>query len=793
MATIKIDRGFTQKIQQKGLIHSPNQEPAPHPKKPHGSKKGPPVALLVTGVVGLLALGAVAIVLALGGKEKPKKGTAAPVAVAPAALPAAAPAVQPAAADEIVDPEQEIYAQHSGKPAPQTAQPQAPKQDTRPVWREVPVGNSEGLLCEYYENIPGKTVNGLRSADAFPSRPSRTVQVTHFELSENIGNQYGIRVRGYLLPPASGKYRFSVCGDDAVEFWLSEDDSPARLRKRVSYGAWAKKYEWTDREDQQSAECELAAGQRYYLEAFLKEDSGSDYLCVAWKGPVSEKYTVIKGAFLQPWTDTPAATPSAGEEASARSESRQARAAALAPARAAVAEQQQKNAAAYRYAEAAEALKRGRSAWTDPEALELVETAILRFELQGRLRALLQAELAKAPARGVWTAFGGQADVTSATDEGVTVAPGRIVAWSKIPSDQMLRLVNAVVPRTVADPNTKGVLYLAAAVMTKEHAGGIDRALKYREHAVAHYSGVASLADRVLGGTPEALQAGVRMNASRAELARLAATASGLADKVAKLQNDLAAITGLVPGLLVEYWERDISGSLADMHKKGLFNRQPESTQVLDAFETPKDRAEKFAGRISGYLTPPETGEYIFYLAADDEGELWLSPDETPEKKTLCLSGKLIKYHLWDKEKGRSDPVRLVKGQHYYVEGYYQEGQGGDHLCVAWSLSPNDDPKVVGASNLLYSATAGFTPHAQTIRQQLSEDLKKVQLLISEGDRVRAADQAWAESAKAASDQTAEELQRQVTGVKEALRDAENLMKQIDATLPQLKTASRPS
>jgi hypothetical protein len=617
--------------------------------------------------------------------------------------------------------------------------------------------------------------------------------VTHFELSENIGNQYGIRVRGYLLPPASGKYRFSVCGDDAVEFWLSEDDSPARLRKRVSYGAWAKKYEWTDREDQQSAECELAAGQRYYLEAFLKEDSGSDYLCVAWKGPVSEKYTVIKGAFLQPWTDTPAAAPSAGEEASARSESRQAREAALAPARAAVAEQQQKNAASYRYAEAAEALKRGRSAWTDPEALELVETAILRFELQGRLRALLQAELAKAPARGVWTAFGGQADVTSATDEGVTVAPGRIVAWSKIPSDQMLRLVNAVVPRTVADPNTKGVLYLAAAVMTKELAGGLDRALKYREHAVAHYSGVASLADRVLGGTPEALQAGVRMNASRAELARLAATASGLADKVAKRQNDLAAITGLVPGVLAEYWQKNPYGSLKDVREKGLFKLKPDSTQVLAQLETPRDGGEKFVARLSAYLSPSETGEYYFYVAADDQGEFWVSSDETPEKLSLCVKTESHgNYRVWDKEKRRSSPVQLVKGQYYWVEALLREGEKSDHLSVAWSLVAEDNPQIITEANLLYAATAGFTPHAQEIRQQIETDLDKTQALISDVNTVRVADQAWLDTGVSASDAAAEDLQRQVVRAKEALQEADAQLKKVEAALPQLKGASRP-
>ncbi len=794
MATIKIDRGFTQKIQAQGLAHSPSVDTPPPPKKkPQGSKSGPPVALIaVVGVVVLVVIVG-ACVFSRGGRGQAKSAN-------PAAARPAKAAVQPAAAkdleepESVADPEMELYAEYAAKTNKPAVQPQQQNKPIAPpaktVLREIPLGGPQGLLCEYFENIPSKQLSALRASSSFPSKPDRVVQVGAFELSDNVGNQYGVRIRGFLVPSVSGQVRFSVCADDAVEFSLSEDASPERLRKLVSYESCVPKNKWDARRDQESPACDLVAGKRYYLEALLKEDNGSDYLSVAWKGSVSENYVIIGGSFLVPWSEASANAPPRPAEAG-RSV-RAAREALQAPAREAVEEQWRKNAGANRYAEAAEALKNGKAAWQEPAAREFVETAILRLELLGRLRAFVQAELAKAPVRGVWTSFGGALDVTTASDEGVTVAPGRIVAWDKVPADQLLKLVHATVPKAVVDPGTKSMLCLAAAVFCKEVSGGVDLALKYRGRAVANQSSLAALADRVLGGTPESIQAELRMKTSRDEMARLSAVAVSLGEKVTKLQGDLASVTGLVSGVLVEYWEKNPYGSLKDVREKGLLNLAPDSTQVLTRFETPRDHAEKFVARLRGYLTPPETGEYYFYVAADDQGELWLSTDETPEKAALCVKTETYgNYRVWDKETRRSKPTRLVKGQHYFVEALLREGEKSDHLSIAWSPVADDAPEVVTSENVLYAATAGFTPRAQDIRLQIEADLNKVKAFIGEVDKARAADQELIESDVPASPALADQLQQQVSGVRESLRKAESHMRQIDEAIPQLKAASQ--
>jgi len=782
MATIKIDRGFTQKIQAKGMIHSPGGSSSLPPKPPQKPKKKPPVVLVAVIAVAVLA-GVVGIVLGTTrkGKAAPQADPR-PVAVRPAVVQGERGQIEASKEPDRASAAQD--AQTEEAPVRQAEPPKPSASAAKRVERAVPPGSAHGLRCDYYANIDGKPVRALREADAYPSNPDRSEQIGDFDLSENVGDRYGVRIRGYLVPPVSGAYRFSVCADDAAEFWLSDDATPDRLLKRVAYEGCILKGHWADRAQQQSEACDLVAGRRYYLEALLKENTGCDYLAVAWEGPVSKTYQVIEAAYLIPWSEEAAA------EAQSLSRSQASEQAgggdAVAAVREAVAEQQRSLGAAYRYAEVAETLKQQLGTWTDPDAKRFAETAVLRYVLLARLRTFVQDELAKRPVRGVWTAFGAAADVTTASDEGVTVAPGRIVAWHKVPADQFLRLVHAIVPKASVDPQTKGALCLAAAVFCQEGSGGLDLALKYRGHAVAAGGMQPEMADRILGGTPEALRAEQGIATTRAELERVAADAAELAGRLGRQKADYAAVSGSAPGAFAQYWENISHGSLKEAVNKGVLNNPPDSQEVLSEFETPRNRAENFIARVRGWVSPPETGDYYFYIAADDEGELWLSPDETPEKKSLCVrTTAFCLYRTWDKEKHRSKPVRLEKGRSYYAEALMREGQRSDHLSIAWSPVASDTPELISSSCLTCSAREAFSPAMRERSQRIEAMFRDAGELLAEAEKARRADLPDAPSATAAN-----ALQKRLEDAKQSLRQAEELLKRCESEIPQLKTAA---
>jgi hypothetical protein len=117
----------------------------------------------------------------------------------------------------------------------------------------------------------------------------------------NLANNYGTRLRGYLYPPASGRYTFWIAGDANSELWLSTSADPCSAVK-IAYTAGATIYprDWSVESYQQSLMKTLTAGQKYYINVLHKEDTGIDDIAVAWRGP-SFPRQIIDGVYLSPY------------------------------------------------------------------------------------------------------------------------------------------------------------------------------------------------------------------------------------------------------------------------------------------------------------------------------------------------------------------------------------------------------------------------------------------------------------------------------------------------------------
>jgi hypothetical protein len=99
-------------------------------------------------------------------------------------------------------------------------------------------------------------------------------------------------------------------------------------------------------------------------------------------------------------------------------------------------------------------------------------------------------------------------------------------------------------------------------------------------------------------------------------------------------------------------------------------------------------QGENFGTRFRGYLCPPYTGNYTFWIAGDDGSELWLSTDETPEnkKKIASFTGATPCLDFSRFTTQKSAQVSLVAGQKYYIEALHKEGAGADFMAVRWKL-----------------------------------------------------------------------------------------------------------
>ena len=142
--------------------------------------------------------------------------------------------------------------------------------------------------------------------------PTTSRVLTTLDMPRNWSDQYGTRIRGYIVPPTTGNYTFWIASDDQSELWISTDDQPANLVKRayvLTYTGWK---QWTVEPNQKSPILALTAGQEYYFEAIQRDYNGGDNLSVGWfkpgdPGGGTVPSEVVPGSALAPYA--PPVTP----------------------------------------------------------------------------------------------------------------------------------------------------------------------------------------------------------------------------------------------------------------------------------------------------------------------------------------------------------------------------------------------------------------------------------------------------------------------------------------------------
>lgn len=165
-------------------------------------------------------------------------------------------------------------------------------------------GLGQGVLREYWLDLPGTSIADLVNASAYPDQPNGTNLVTIFEAPTNWTNNYGTRLRGYVHPPQTGNFTFWISGDDQCELYLSSDEQPANKSRIATVRSWTNARQWDKETNQQSRPISLTAGRKYYIEALQKEGGGGDSLAVGWQWPNKSLERPIPGSRLSPYRET---------------------------------------------------------------------------------------------------------------------------------------------------------------------------------------------------------------------------------------------------------------------------------------------------------------------------------------------------------------------------------------------------------------------------------------------------------------------------------------------------------
>jgi uncharacterized repeat protein (TIGR03806 family) len=151
-----------------------------------------------------------------------------------------------------------------------------------------------GVYRELWTNLnfsAGNTLGPLTNTALNPNWPNNPAPgyskiYTNLETESNTGlNNYGQRVRAFIVPPTNGAYTFWIASDDSSQLFLSSDENPSNVTAVAWVSAWTNPREWTKESNQKSGAIALEAGRRYYLEAIMQQGGGGDDLAVRWQLP----------------------------------------------------------------------------------------------------------------------------------------------------------------------------------------------------------------------------------------------------------------------------------------------------------------------------------------------------------------------------------------------------------------------------------------------------------------------------------------------------------------------------
>ena len=187
----------------------------------------------------------------------------------------------------------------------------------------------------------------------------------------------------------------------------------------------------------------------------------------------------------------------------------------------------------------------------------------------------------------------------------------------------------------------------------------------------------------------------------------------------------------LVPGFSLAELYMNLGGGVAltDLTGSPKYPSSPDLVRYKGLFELNTfDEFESYGARMSGFLVPPVSGNYNFYMSSDDNGAFYLSTDMNPANLVQVAAEPVWNGRrdwLGTTRRNAAAPenrsttlfpggISLVAGQKYYFEALVKEGGGGDNLAVNWQLPGAAEP-LTGSTPIsgVYMATLANPAGAQ--------------------------------------------------------------------------------
>ena len=484
----------------------------------------------------------------------------------------------------------------------------------------------------YPYEITGTTVADLTNDVHFPNSPTdQEVLGDLVEGTSNWGENYGSQLEGWLEAPQDGAYRFWLAGSDDSQLWLGTNANPASRRLIASLRGKTAPRDWSVYPSQQSAPIVLARGDVVYLQVLQKAGLGSDNLAIGWQLPDGTFERPMNAYHLQPYTNG-VTTPEIIQQPADTNVVENT------PVVFAVTATPSSQPYSYQWYQGTTAI---------PDATLSAYTKNAKLSDNGKkFSCRVNGTLASSSAVLTVTPDTAPPTVLFAGTRG---NPYRVTVQFSEPVD-----TNTATDLSSYQINNGAVI--TAAVQTAPDVVELITALTQGVIYTLTVNGVKDLAT-----APNTIAFGTAVS--------------------------FVVTDGVVQ---IKFW--DSSGgtnAAASLTNLALLQTTASRTLWNTAFETPTwANGSNYLGQIAGFVTPIQSGDYVFGVAAGGPALLSLSTDESSQNKTqiaAVVSGSTGQREFNQFPEQLSSAISLVAGKRYYLDVIWEAAAaGGNGVSVTW-------------------------------------------------------------------------------------------------------------
>lgn len=565
-------------------------------------------------------------------------------------------------------------------------------------------GQTPGTLSsQRWNNLPQNGSVMTLAKDGISTRQAdSSTFIQGAQWGGDLADRYGIRLRGTITAPVTGNYTFFVSGDDGHELWLSPDSSRFNKKRIARSLLWTNLGQWDKYPSQRSHMVRLAGGHAYYLEALMQEWGGGDHLSIGWsyESPGLSEAIGVGTPVTQTWSEQDGAISLSVEAGDIW--------------------------------DAADRFGFYQREWTGDGDLVARVPAMNNPHVWAKVGVMIRAsnDPGSAHAMMVRTSANGMAFQRRRTTDGPSyhTAGSSVREWVKLArrGDSITAFTSsdgqdwvqvgsdtlACLPQTVR-------VGIAASDCSATSTSPVMATVTGFEARPFTASGLIS-ASQLTSLAPDPADADDDGLPDEWETANGVSPATGLGKhgQYGDLDNDgitnfdefvlgsnPASKDALPDGLTCERWLNISGNRVTDLTlNRTRFLSQPDERTHVAGIDS-NNTGDNFAGRYRGFVTAPVSGGYTFWIAGDDEAELWIADGSVRKEfgnQSVSLTNRYGKQriaHVQDARFGanftadedfdryapqRSRTVTLAAGESYYIEVLHKEGGGVDHVAVAW-------------------------------------------------------------------------------------------------------------